>query len=283
VNTIFFIGIVTIYFSCLVTHFSNSDDIDSDNDSDNDNDDSDSDDNDSNNITNIIKKIPINYNEKYIDKFNKLIDIDITKESLDNLKNTITMENTPNGNVIMFWDNNRETFTYYSDGTIPYHYLEVVSRKYVIENNCKKLYIVMKDEIIIAEQKIEKEKEKEREKEKENEKEREKENENENENEKKTVEEKDHKRDIFAKFKNYNKDSKYSTISIDNKNLNKSTPKPSNIIVKPNEHKVIKEKANRYSCEGKLINFSFLKKVDKKIVDKKYSIKFSDYKLNLSK
>ena len=268
VNTIFFIGIVTIYFNCLVTHFSNSDDIDSD---------SNSDDNENDNENDIIKKLPINYNEKYIDKFNKLKDTDITKESLDNLKNTITMENTPIGNVIMFWDNNRESFTYYSDGTIPYHYLEVVSRKYVIENNCKKLYIVMKDEIIIAEQKIEKKKEKE------NEKEKEKEKENERENEKKIIEEKDHKRDIFAKFKNYNKDSKYSTISIDNKNLNKSTPKPSNIIVKPNEHKVIKEKANRYSCEGKLINFSFLKKVDKKKVDKKYSIKFSDYKLILSK
>jgi hypothetical protein len=38
------------------------------------------------------------------------------------------------------------------------------------------------------------------------------------------------------------------------------------------------EKANRYSCEGKIINFSFLKKVDRKVVDKRYGISFAEFK-----
>jgi len=41
---------------------------------------------------------------------------------------------------------------------------------------------------------------------------------------------------------------------------------------------IVKEKANRYSYEGKMANYSFLKKVDRKVVDKQYSISFSEFK-----
>ena len=275
INNIFLLGIITTYISTILNYFNINNELDNELDNELGNElDNDIDLYlDDTRVDDIIKKSPIIFSEKYIDKFNNLKEFDIEKEILDNLKNTITMENTPNGNVIMFWDNNRETFTYYSDGTIPYQFLEVVSRKYVIENNCKKIYIVMKDEINIAEQKIEREKEKEKEKEKElKEIELKKEIENEIEIEK------SHKKDIFVKFKNYNKDNKYSTISIDNKNLNKSIPKNSNTIVSSNKYYILKENANRYSYEGKLINFSFLKKVDRKKIDKKYSMNFSDYK-----
>jgi hypothetical protein len=45
-----------------------------------------------------------------------------------------------------------------------------------------------------------------------------------------------------------------------------------------NEKVLLKENANRYSYEGKLSNFNFLKKVDRKVVDKKYGMTFADFK-----
>ena len=41
---------------------------------------------------------------------------------------------------------------------------------------------------------------------------------------------------------------------------------------------LLKENANRYTWEGRLANFSLLKKVDKKTVDKNLSLSFSDFK-----
>ena len=45
-----------------------------------------------------------------------------------------------------------------------------------------------------------------------------------------------------------------------------------------NEKILLKEKANRYTYEGKMVNFSFLKKIERKIVDKKYGLSFADFK-----
>jgi len=41
---------------------------------------------------------------------------------------------------------------------------------------------------------------------------------------------------------------------------------------------ILKGKANRYSCEGKMANFSFLKKVEKKEVDKRLNVSFAEFK-----
>ena len=89
------------------------------------------------------------------------------------------------------------------------------------------------------------------------------------------------KKDVFAKFKNYNKESGTGKV-----NRGAAPPKnsiPNNNNVKKADEKVIlKENANRYTYEGKLANFSFLKKPDRKIIDKKYAMSFADYKkLNL--
>ena len=47
----------------------------------------------------------------------------IINKRLDKLKNCYIIEKTPNGNVIMIYDKERETFKYYSDINIPYKYL----------------------------------------------------------------------------------------------------------------------------------------------------------------
>jgi hypothetical protein len=193
------------------------------------------------------------YEDKYKDKIkgedHLLSSKDfLSKESLDNLKNSFVMETTPNGNVLMFWDNDRASFTYYSDTSIPYRYLEVVARKYVIMNNCREIYYIMEEQLKpLKKEEIIKEEEKE-------------------------------EKTVFAKLKSYNQSSIINTKNVPSKKQNLSTHLPRIQINQKEENKneiLLKENANRYSYEGKMINFSFLKKPKKKINE---NISFSEFK-----
>ena len=212
----------------------------------------------------IVEKIPEKYEDKYLDLYKKTETVVCTDEKIEGLKNTILMENTPLGNVIMYYDKSRETFIYYSDSNIPYRYLEVISRKYVVINHCKQIHIDMEQEIKEAQEKLEQKKQEEEEKKKQLEQEKQKTDENHSTT----------KKDVFAKLKKYNTNTslKSSGIPTDNKSVSKKN------IQENDKPLILKEKANRYSCEGKLMNFSFLKKVDKKVVDKRYGMSFSDFK-----
>ena len=223
------------------------------------------------------EKLVIKYEDKYVDKLLKMESREIPKEELDTYTNKIVMENTPLGNVLMYWDNQRETFVYYSDMNVPYRILEVVSRKYVTMNNCKSIFIDMNDELEISKKKIEDDKKK-------------------IEEDKKILEEKrdseaeedigvnnpvEEKKSVFAKLKNYNTDNnKSNSIILDSK----KTPTNANKIMNTNTNTsakqdyILKERANRYSYEGKIMNFQFLKKVDKKLVDKNYTMSFTEFK-----
>jgi hypothetical protein len=188
------------------------------------------------------------YEDKYKDKIKVNNNLLLSKELLDNLKNSFVMETTPNGNVLMFWDNDRNSFTYYSDTSIPYRYLEVVARKYVIINNCREIYYIMEDQLKPLKKEEEKEKEEKEEK------------------------------NVFAKLKSYNQSSIMNTKTIPSKKQNLSTHLPRIQINQKEENKneiLLKENANRYSYEGKLINFSFLKKPKKNVNEK---ISFSEFK-----
>lgn len=210
-----------------------------------------------------IEKIPERYEDKYLDLYRKTESTLCSDEKIEGLKNTILMENTPLGNVIMYYDKSRETFIYYSDSNIPYRYLEVISRKYVIMNHCKQIHVDMEKEIKEAEEKLQQKKEEE-EKKKLIEQEKQKTDENHSST----------KKDVFAKLKKYNTNTslKSSGIPTESKSVSKKNIQESDKPI------ILKENANRYSCEGKLINFSFLKKVDKKVVDKRYAMNFSDFK-----
>jgi hypothetical protein len=120
----------------------------------------------------------------------------------------------------------------------------------------------MEEELELAEKKMEKEmKEKEEEEKKEKER---KEN-------KINISE---KKNVFAKFKSYNKEGTTGRVNV-------GVPPKNSIPVTKEQNKekiLLKEKANCYTYEGKLVNFSFLKKVDRKVVDKKYSLSFADFK-----
>ena len=212
----------------------------------------------------IIVKKPERYEDKYIDKFKKMESGELSTERLDALKNTILLENTPNGNVVMFYDNSRGSFAYYTDNTIPYRFLEVVARKYVVVNNCKSIYVDMEHELQEAERKINEKKQKKEEREEEEKQKKE-------EGKQQSV---DQPKNVFAKFKSYNKDSSIQSagIPVDSKS---HTPKNAQ---QQDVEKIVKDNANRYSCEGKIANFNFLKKVDRKVVDKRYGTSFADFK-----
>jgi len=197
----------------------------------------------------------------------------VIDERLDKLKNSFIMEKTPLGNVLMLYNNKRGSFEFYSDNTIPYRYLEPVSRKYVKTFGCRPIYFDMEEELKNYEKKMEEKEKEEKEKEEKRlleEEERKKINSN-------TVSIAEPKKNVFAKFKSYNKEAGTGHVNI------AAPPKnsiPNNKVTEStsDEKVLLKENANRYSYEGKLSNFNFLKKVDRKVVDKKYAMTFADFK-----
>ena len=82
------------------------------------------------------------------------------------------------------------------------------------------------------------------------------------------------KKNVFAKFKSYNKDAGTKISMAPPKNNSNARVTE----VKENEKMVLKEKANRYSYQGKMANFSFLKKVERKMCNKKLGLSFTDFK-----
>lgn len=199
----------------------------------------------------------------------------IINRRLEKLDNCYVIEKTPVGNVLMIYDGlNR--FKYYSDATIPYRYLEVVGRKYVKLFNCRPIFIDMEEELKLFEEKWEKEQELK------SKKEEEKKLKLSSEESKETTTTETKKKNVFAKFKSYNNESG-SKISM--------APPPKNSIPnisitenKENEKILLKEKANCYSYAGKISNFNFLKKVEKKVFNKKLGFTFADFKkMNLQK
>ena len=177
------------------------------------------------------------------------------------LMNSYLFESTPLGNVLMRYNQNLEAFEFYSDNTIPYRFLETVSRKYIVLNNCLPLYVDMSEVLKESEEKMlleESNKEKEKEANKEN--------------------PKDEKRNVFAKLKQYN-NSSFST-SMKNIPPSKNNIPGAKVPLETNKDKkmILKDKSNRYSYQGKMANFQMIKQVDKKITNKKYGISFADFK-----
>ena len=208
--------------------------------------------------------------EKFIKRIDELSKKFVIDERLDKLKNNFVMEKTPLGNVLMLYNNKRGSFEFYSDNTIPYRYLEPVSRKYVKMFDCRPIYCDMEEELKISEKKLEEKDKEEKEKE-------EKKKQDDIENKKNNVAVVDTKKNVFAKFKSYNKESGTGHVNIAAPPKN-SIPNNKVTATNSNEKVLLKENANRYSYEGKLSNFNFLKKTDRKVVDKKYGMTFADFK-----
>jgi len=96
------------------------------------------------------KEIKERYEDKYLTKFNALIDKNIDNSVInEQINNRFIMEMTPVGNVIMQYNLTKELFVYYSDNIVPFRYLETVARKYVCTFDCKELYIMRQETAVI--------------------------------------------------------------------------------------------------------------------------------------
>ena len=259
----------------------------------------------------VIKKIDVIYENKYLDKFNLLEPLKTIDESLlTHLSNCILFENTPLGNVIMYYkfyvdETEASSFIYYCDNNIPYRVLDSIAKKYCLTFKCKNIYIDINEELKKYEEKI-------------------KEKTNIIDNDKNNSIIKSKK--VFANFKCYNDNNislSKSFISNEGKqggkqgekmgknieNDNNLNKKIQNVIInntktkiieyernkinteeeknhkqndgdnfEKNKNKYLKEKSNRYTYLGKLANFSFItKNLIKK--EKVKNISYKQYKI----
>jgi hypothetical protein len=193
----------------------------------------------------------------------------VLNKKLSTFMNNYIIESTPLGNVFMRYNHDKGSFEYFSNNTIPYRYLEPVGRKYVVTYYCKPLFVDLEEELKKSEDKMKAQQE----------------------NQKKDDDESGknvNPNTVFAKFRKYNKDVVQAPISNTKYSKNRAPESgnlPSHMKVNlpnvnnvANEKKVLKEHANRYTYEGRLSNFSILKKIDRKIIDKKYAMTFADFK-----
>jgi hypothetical protein len=145
---------------------------------------------------------------------------ELTEDFVNNLSLKTVTETTPRGDVLMYYSSKLNSFVYHSKTKeIPYKYLETVARKYVIEYKCKKLYIDIRKEYEKGLHKYNEIKEK---------GEKEEENKDSNDNKKKQ---------IFAKFKTYNRKGE-----VHNKQKDKIY--------------ILREQSNRYSYRGKIEEYN---------------------------
>lgn len=196
----------------------------------------------------------------------------IIDEQLKQFKKRFIIEATPLGNVLLFYNHDKLAFDYYSDSTIPYRFLETVARKYVLTYNYRPLYIDMEEELKDYEKKL---------------------NDIANQNTMKSKDENilsnklkdsvDNKKNVFAKFKSYNKEAgtgRVNTVPPPKNNIPQNRMNTNTIVsVTNNGDKILlKENSNRYSHQGKFANFNILQKIDKKTINKKYAMTFADFK-----
>ena len=233
----------------------------------------------------VVEKQIIKYEDKYWEKFEKMLNKEENKEENKEKnkeknevsKNNILFEITPNGNVLMIYDSNRSSFIYYADTAIPYRYLETVARKYVTTYFCLHLYVDMQKEIAEAEKKLTDKKLEEKQKLEEEQKleEKQKLEEEREKYENKDQNRREKKKNVFAKLKNYNTGS--NTVVKGNKiaetNPNRAAT-GSNAIINSKKEYVLKENANRFSYEGKIVNYNLLKKPERKTS----AFSFADFK-----
>ena len=81
--------------------------------------------------------------------FKEYADLEYADLSSDDFKDFlgVLIEDTPLGVVKMYYSQEDESFIYWSEKQVPYKVLETVSRKYVIDYNCKSIHINMDEEL----------------------------------------------------------------------------------------------------------------------------------------
>ena len=87
------------------------------------------------------------YNKLYLEDYDNLEINEMDENALHKLQKCFLIEETPLGVVKMYYCNDNESFIYWSEKQLPYKVLETVSRKYVIDYDCKFIYVDMEYEL----------------------------------------------------------------------------------------------------------------------------------------
>jgi hypothetical protein len=181
--------------------------------------------------------------KKYTDKFNlKDMQQDLSRNN-EVTKNTSVIESTPQGNVIMRYNKEREGFEYWCDDkNIKYDYLETVARKFVIMNFCTNLYVDRHENIKKQHDTLDELIKREKDEETRRKEEKEEKNSDENITEKKALKKEPQEEDdcVFVKSK-FSVEKRQEKEKIDRKTI-------------------VAKKANKYLYMGKVSEFQWIKK-----------------------
>ena len=170
----------------------------------------------------------------------------IKTETEENIARGVVEEETPQGKIIMTFDNDTNNYLYYGVKSIPYKHLETVARKYVIIFDCKDKYVNIFRELYNAWELVE------------NKKELDKKKEEEGDDSKSTS--------VFASLKTYNSGVK-EEVGADKSSKAESQKK----------YAVVNEKANQYSYKGSCEDY-FESLKEKKVTTK--NISWAEFKAN---
>ena len=89
----------------------------------------------------------IAFENRYFTEYDELEEKDLTDKFVKDLALNVIREETPKGEVLMYYSHEMGSFIYYSKTKeIPYKYLETLARKYVIIYDCKRIYIDIRKE-----------------------------------------------------------------------------------------------------------------------------------------
>ena len=88
------------------------------------------------------------YNENYLEELDSIENKELSQDFIDGLKNNIVFDETPVGKIVMMYDKHLEGFRWYCNTShVTYEILSTLARKYVINYDCKNLYISLEDEL----------------------------------------------------------------------------------------------------------------------------------------
>ena len=95
-----------------------------------------------------VEEVPeIAFENRYFTEYDDLEEKELTDKFVKDLTLNVIREETPKGEVLMYYGHEMGSFIYYSKTKeIPYKYLETLARKYVITYDCKRIYIDIRKE-----------------------------------------------------------------------------------------------------------------------------------------
>ena len=190
------------------------------------------------------------YERKYLTELEQLEERVLSDTELNELMNKIVRENTPDGEIIMFYNNNTKSYFYYTDiRNVSYKILDAVARCYAVTYNVKQVCVNYKE--VWEKAKVEALQQQEKD--------------NEEKAEEKAEEKEEKKvKSVFADFKDYNRKT-HSHASIKRRRYRITTDESNTFKYcgKIEDYKTPEEKEENQRNEKKL-SFSEFKKMQQK-------------------